>query len=87
MIQLRKDATKLTQMEIQQLQGAMQKVINSGTFAKLANMHGAPITICDPNSLRDRDYHRGCCPHISVEFLPWHRLLITNMDRVSLKDL
>ena len=91
-VQLRKNVNTLTEGEKEALQIAMQAVIDSGTFAKLANFHGLPLTMCDPfdlskkdpESLGGRSYFGGCCPHDGhVDFLPWHRLLITNLDKVQ----
>ena len=89
-VQLRKNVNSLTEGEKEALQTAMQAVIDSGTFAKLANFHGLPMTMCDPFDLKEKDpeslggrsYFGGCCPHGHVDFLPWHRLLITNLDKV-----
>ena len=84
---MRKDVTKLTSSEKVALQNAMKRVRDSGEFAKLANFHGSPLTMCDTRdtftSNPTKRLDGGCCPHGLTEFLPWHRLLITNMDQAS----
>ena len=82
---LRKDVTTLTEEETRALQRAMSRAVDAGDFGKTANFHGAPLTMCDPT--RDNRFRSGCCPHSNnADFLVWHRLLITNMDRVSEKS-
>ena len=85
---LRKDVTTLTEEETRALQRAMSRAVDAGDFGKTANFHGAPLTMCDPT--RDNRFSSGCCPHSNNGdlriFLVWHRLLITNMDRVCEKS-
>ena len=84
-MQIRKDVTKLSQQERMALVKAMEKLIDDGTYGKLANFHGAPLTMCDPT--QSAQFRSGCCPHRSDDFLVWHRLYLVNMDRVSLSLL
>ena len=89
-IMLRKDVDTLDAGERVALVKAMRKVIKSGEFAKLANYHGSPYTMCNPfenmnenDEFGDFGFRDGCCPHSVSEFLPWHRLYMVNMEQVS----
>ena len=77
---IRKSASRLSDNEKSKLRQALKSAIENKTewmnFPDIANFHGAPYNIC-PN--RSGDY--GCCPHgfeetESMDFLPWHRLLL-----------
>ena len=75
---LRKDVRDLSEREITGLRRAMNAIISSGMFGKLANYHGAPFTMCEPTG----HHSWGCCPHDVDTFLPWHRLYLVNMEKV-----
>ena len=75
---LRKDVRKLSEEEKNALRRAMNAIISSGMFGKLANYHGAPFTMCQPTG----PHLWGCCPHDVDTFLPWHRLYLVNMEKV-----
>ena len=62
------------------LRRAMNAIISSGMFGKLANYHGAPLTMCEP--IPEGPHEWGCCPHDVDTFLPWHRLYLVNMEKV-----
>ena len=59
---------------------AMQDVIKDGSFGYMANFHGAPLTICNPDQIGRT--HPWCCPHGGVDFLTWHRLILVNLEKV-----
>ena len=85
---LRKDLDTLDAGEQAALVKAMQKVVSSREFAKIANFHGSPYTMCNQfdvndTNYRDFDFRDGCCPHGVSEFLIWHRLYMVNMEQVS----
>ena len=87
-ILLRKDVDTLDAGEQAALVKAMHKVVSSGEFAKIANFHGSPYTMCNQfdvndTNYRDFDFRDGCCPHGVSEFLIWHRLYMVNMEQVS----
>ena len=78
-IRIRKDAHRLTEVEKNQLQHAMNGIIQDGTFQEIANYHGAPYG--KKCQLRYTHYgsKMGCCKHhfegASYEdFWSWHRL-------------
>ena len=65
----RKNVASLTEGERQDLETALQRLIDSGGFVDLANFHGEPQNIC-----KDSDGNPdNCCPHGNSQFLPWHR--------------
>ena len=85
---LRKDVDTLDAGEQAALVKAMHKVVSSGEFAKIANFHGSPYTMCNQFDINDTNYREfdfrdGCCPHSVSEFLIWHRLYMVNMEQVS----
>ena len=85
---LRKDLDTLDAGEQAALVKAMHKVVSSGEFAKIANFHGSPYTMCNQFDVNDTNYHEfdfrdGCCPHGVSEFMIWHRLYMVNMEQVS----
>ena len=55
---------------------AMETLIGNGSrYVDLANFHGEPADIC-PDAP-----HSMCCPHrTQLTFLPWHRLLMAQME-------
>ena len=81
-IRIRKDAHKLTQAEKNQLQHAMNGIIQDGTFKEIANYHGAPYgKICQLRYMdpKKKTGKMGCCKHrgegaSGEEFWSWHRL-------------
>ena len=87
-ILLRKYLDTLDAGEQAALVKAMQKVVSSREFAKIANFHGSPYTMCNPfkhNEIEFRSFEfgDGCCPHGVSEFIIWHRLYMVNMEQVS----
>ena len=74
----RKDVNKLTSTESRSLVAAMEAAISSGEHLKVGDFHGLPMAICGTASRP-----LSCCPHGGREtFLPWHRLLMVQMEEV-----
>ena len=67
----------LNEEEKRRLVSALQRLIESGRFLDLGNVHGAPLHQICPNSPNGM-----CCIHNQeVElFLPWHRLYMAQME-------
>ena len=70
---VRKNVKNLTTSESRRLRKALRNAINSGEYEDVANFHGYPPTLCGGN---------WCCPHGGVNFLPWHRLYMVQMEEV-----
>merc|ERR1711872_1066035 len=68
--------------EIRKLQNAIRSSLNTAirwwNYQDVAHYHGAPNTgndaLCGEGNV--------CCPHGSPQFLPWHRLLLANMEEL-----
>jgi len=79
---VRKNVMDLSRNEIRRLQSAMRRALASSIpwrrYQDVAHYHGAPNTgsdaLCGEGNI--------CCPHGSQQFLPWHRLLMVNMEEV-----
>ena len=86
---LKKEVSTLTEPEKQALLAAFKAGIDQGEYSKLANFHGAPLTMCSTvtsDGIPIPARWAGCCPHgPRNEFLIWHRLLLTNLDHVRSK--
>ena len=67
---VRKNVKSLGSEERQRLVSAMEALIRRGGYQDLANFHGGPPNICNG----------FCCPHGDPNFLPWHRLYMTQME-------
>ena len=74
----RKNLASLTEEETQRLEAALQRLIDSGKFMKLASFHGDPQAICKNSS--NLTQPADCCPHMVPLFLPWHRLFTAQME-------
>ena len=53
-------------------------VINNSSYQDVAHFHGAPNTGVDALCGEGN----SCCPHGDPQFLPWHRLLLANMEEL-----
>jgi len=79
---VRKNVRSLSTTEIRKLQNAMRSSLNTAirwwNYQDVAHYHGAPNTgsdaLCGEGNI--------CCPHGSSQFLPWHRLLMANMEEL-----
>ena len=73
----RRNVNSLNVEEKGRLVSALQRLIESGRFLDLGNVHGAPLHQICPNSPNGM-----CCIHNQeVElFLPWHRLYMAQME-------
>eukprot|EP00092_Neocalanus_flemingeri_P017751 GFUD01019206.1.p1 GENE.GFUD01019206.1~~GFUD01019206.1.p1 ORF type:complete len:822 (+),score=86.31 GFUD01019206.1:100-2565(+) len=69
---VRRNVNTLTSSEKTSLSLALQKAISSKDYENIANFHGFPETLCSG----------VCCPHGSLDFLPWHRLFMVQMEEV-----
>jgi len=81
MIRRRKNVKNLTQQEKENLRAAIRTATSNDEYLNVANFHGGPKTICP------RSVDSMCCPHGSLgseipPFLPWHRLLMAQMEEV-----
>merc|ERR1712177_47099 len=79
---VRKNVNSLSFTEMRRLQTAMRTALASSIpwqrYQDVAHYHGAPNTgndaLCGEGNV--------CCPHGSPQFLPWHRLLLANMEEL-----
>jgi hypothetical protein len=72
---LRQDIRRLGPSGHRLLVQAMEAVVAEGRFQAVAAFHGFPGDICGSWARP-----AGCCPHESLAFLPWHRLLTLRME-------
>ena len=74
---MRREVSSLPPPTQWRLRSALQRALQSGGFQQVAAFHGFPGTICG-----SAGRPRACCPHMEdVEmFLPWHRLLMAQME-------
>ena len=70
---MRRNVNSLNKEEKSRLVRAMNRLIKSGKYADLGNIHGDPPQICYGH----QDGH--CCRHDSA-LLPWHRLYMAQME-------
>ena len=66
----------LNRREKRRLVNALNRLVRDGRYVKMANVHGAgaPRAMC-PNMP-----YGFCCPHNSIQFLPWHRLYMAQIE-------
>jgi len=79
---VRKNVNSLTSTEVNNLQNAMRRALESSIpwrrYQDVAHFHWSPNTGSD--ALCGEGI--GCCPHSDRRFLPWHRLLMANMEEL-----
>eukprot|EP00092_Neocalanus_flemingeri_P017752 GFUD01019208.1.p1 GENE.GFUD01019208.1~~GFUD01019208.1.p1 ORF type:complete len:705 (+),score=131.50 GFUD01019208.1:272-2116(+) len=72
---VRRNVKTLSNSEKTTLQQALQRAIGSGKYEEVGNFHGEPTTPGRCSGII-------CSPHGSLDFLPWHRLFMVQMEEV-----
>jgi len=74
-VRVRKNVQSLGRHEKWRLISALKSAIHRKDFQAVGNYHGFPATICKSNGTA-----ATCCPHGTIDFLPWHRLYMVQME-------
>ena len=74
----------LSDKEKSKLVSAMNRLIKSGRYLQLGNIHGGPLeaNVCPglTENITLQEGAGGCCRHDKHYLLPWHRLFIAHVE-------
>ena len=80
----RKNVNSLSRAEKDKLVAAINRLIESGRYVELGNIHGGPeeANVCPGKTEMKMVKQRagGCCRHETRNFLNWHRLFIAHVE-------
>ena len=74
----------LSRAEKDKLVSAINRLIESGRYVELGNIHGGPLeaNVCPglTENITLQEGAGGCCRHDKHYLLPWHRLFIAHVE-------